>query len=259
MLFLEKQEEFVHDYYTYISDLIQQICVYENISFDIGLNIVNHIANCMRITINYEHTLVDLKAAPSFPKGTIPILGKSSETYTVRLDYYNHHSKSDIIIDYSCPNIKNLELHPIASKMVYIAPILYPISESKTTRTIDTLTTFIRTDLPRRRNLLDKLGTNHINRNNCFNKDELFKLYSSTKVLINIHQTDFHHTAEELRILPALACGVIVIAEDSPLKETIPYYESVIWVPYDEIVSKTHEVLENYEKHKQHHPWQLGH
>jgi hypothetical protein len=250
MLFLEKQEEYVSDYYNYISDLIQKICISENISLDISLNTVNHFPNCIRITINYEHTLVDSRAAQWFFKGSIPLINNPSETYTIRLENDHYHSKSDIIIDYSCPNIQNLESLLIASKMIYIAPMLYPICELETNRTIDTLTTFIRTDLPRRRKLLNELGSNHINRNNCFEKDELIKLYSSTKVLINIHQTDFHHTAEELRILPALACGVIVIAEDSPLKETIPYHESVIWVPYNEIVSKTKEVLENYEVYR---------
>lgn len=250
MIFLEKQEFFVDDYYTYINELIQQICISENISFDIALNTINHIPNSMRITINYEHTLVDSRAAQGFLKGSIPVINNPSETYTIRLGYHSHHVNSDIVIDYSCPNIKNLESYSIASKMVYIAPILYPICESQSIRTIDTLTTFIRPEFPRRKKLLDALGSNHINRTNCFGKDELFKLYSSTKVLINIHQTDFHHTAEELRILPALACGVIVIAEDSPLKETIPYYESVIWIPYDQIVSKTQEVLENYEVYR---------
>jgi hypothetical protein len=250
MIFLEKQESFVHEYYFYISQLIQQICVSEGILFDISLNTLAYIPKSMRITINYEHTLVDSKAEPSFPKGTIPMMSNPSETYTIRLGYHSHHVNSDIVIDYSCPNIKNLESYSIGSKMVYIAPILYPIFESLSIRNIDTLTTFIRPDYPRRQKLLNTLGSNHINRTDCFGKDELFRLYSSTKVLINIHQTDFHHTAEELRILPALACGVIVIAEDSPLKETIPYYESVIWVPYDQIVSKAHEVLENYEAYR---------
>jgi hypothetical protein len=252
MIFLEKQNSFVNHYYMYITELIQQICSTEGIVVDISLNTVTHIPKSIRVTINYEHTLVDSIAEPSFPKGTIPVLGKPSETYAVRmLGLYYDHSKSDIIIDYSCPNIKNLEFYPIVSKMVYIAPILYPICETQPTKTIDTLTTFTNLEFPRRQKLIDELGPNHINRNNCFEKDDLLKLYLSTKVLINVHQTEFHHTVEELRILPALACGVIVISEDSPLKETIPYYKSVIWVPYNEIVSKTHEVLENYESYRE--------
>ena len=251
MLLLQGPSLIIRDYYMYISELINKICISEGITCNISLNTVARIPNCIRITINYEHTLVDSIVAPTFPKGTIPIIDKPSETYAVRmldLDYFD--SKSHIIVDYSCPNIKNLESSLIKSKMVYVSPMIYPVYEKDSIRTIDTLTTFFNPNLPRRRKLLDILGDHHVNRNDCFNKDELFKLYTSTKILINIHQTEFHHTAEELRILPALACGVIVIAEDSPLKETIPYYESVIWVSYDQIVSKTREVFENYEVYR---------
>ena len=65
--------------------------------------------------------------------------------------------------------------------------------------------------------------------------------------MINIHQTDSHHTFEELRVLPALQCGVIVISESSPLIELIPYSDYVIWCPYDQIIDKANEVLNNYE------------
>ena len=67
------------------------------------------------------------------------------------------------------------------------------------------------------------------------------------KILINVHQTDHHHTFEELRVLPALLNGVIIISEDVPLKDKIPYNEFIIWSDYDKIVDKVKEVYENYE------------
>ena len=90
-------------------------------------------------------------------------------------------------------------------------------------------------------NLLVKTETN------CFDKKCLLELYQKNKILINVHQTDHHHTFEELRVLPALLNGVIIISEDVPLKDKIPYNEFIIWSDYDKIVDKVKEVYENYE------------
>jgi hypothetical protein len=65
--------------------------------------------------------------------------------------------------------------------------------------------------------------------------------------MLNIHQTPHHHTFEELRVLPALQNGVIVLAEESPLKELIPYHECIIWVSYDTILDVARDVLSRYD------------
>lgn len=88
---------------------------------------------------------------------------------------------------------------------------------------------------------------NYNNINNCFEHDELKNLYLNTKIIINIHQTDHHHTFEELRVLPALQCGVIVISEESPLYYMVPYNEMIIWCKYNDIVNMTKNVLANYD------------
>jgi hypothetical protein len=255
MLFMRSPEYYTLEYYTYVADLIRKICVDEHIDFDINLGLPPR-QDVMLITINHEHTLTDtLHDHNVIPTGGIPVIHHPDRKYLVKLDNFYLHSLADIMIDYSIPNIRNLEssssTSAIAAKSVYIAPILYPVCEEQTLRTIDTLTTFAFPELhPRRKQLLEKLGPTHVNRTNCFGKEELFDLYKSTKVILNIHQKEWHHTAEELRILPALACGVIVISEDSPLKETIPYHDSVIWVPYDQIISKAKEVLADYENYR---------
>ena len=87
----------------------------------------------------------------------------------------------------------------------------------------------------------------HTNINNCFGENEVEVLLKRTKILINIHQTPHHDTFEELRVLPALECGVIVIAEKSPLFETIPYHDLIIWTSYEDIIEKIKEVIINYE------------
>jgi hypothetical protein len=72
-------------------------------------------------------------------------------------------------------------------------------------------------------------------------------LLKNTKILINIHQTPHHDNLEELRCLPALLCGTLVIAEESPLKEYIPYSDYIIWTTYDNMLQTAHDVLINYE------------
>lgn len=86
-----------------------------------------------------------------------------------------------------------------------------------------------------------------MNINNCFDKNKLQNIYKNTKIIINIHQTPHHNSFEELRALPALECGVIVISENSPLNELIPYNNLIIWTNYDNIIDKVKEVINNYD------------
>ena len=67
------------------------------------------------------------------------------------------------------------------------------------------------------------------------------------RILVNVHQTDHHHTFEELRVLPALCNGVLIISEEVPLKEEIPYSESIIWSSYDRLPETIEKVKENYD------------
>jgi hypothetical protein len=69
----------------------------------------------------------------------------------------------------------------------------------------------------------------------------------NTKILVNVHQTDFHHSFEEFRCLPALLSRVIIISERPPLWETIPFHSFIIWCAYDEIVNTVQDVLGNYD------------
>jgi hypothetical protein len=169
----------------------------------------------------------------------------------------NNINTSDIIIDYSIPNIlnikSNIECEYIVKKMVYVAPLLYDLSlGTNVNRTINILTTFINTNEPRRKRLLqslDELQVQNKNINNCFNSDDLRSLYFNTKILINIHQTEHHHTFEELRVLPALLSGIIVISEESPLSDHIPYREFIIWADYSSIHTIAYDVLTRYEEY----------
>jgi hypothetical protein len=78
----------------------------------------------------------------------------------------------------------------------------------------------------------------------------LQKLYRDTRILVNVHQTDHHHTFEELRVLPALLCGVVVVSETVPLREEIPYHDFIVWCDYDQIIDTVRAVRDDYESYR---------
>ena len=92
--------------------------------------------------------------------------------------------------------------------------------------------------------LEQKLGSSY---KNFMGIEDLLPIYLDSKILINVHQTNNHLTIEEQRILPALMCGMVVISEDGPFRETIPYQEYIIWCSYEELEDKAQEVLDNYD------------
>jgi len=217
----------------------------------------------IRILYNYEHTLVrkgGRDTASAF-EGAISVLQNPTETYMIRIIDLDQFKTADLIIEYSKPNIENIKssfdtvLVELAKKLVYIAPCLYKPSFVKGTRSNQVITTFINDQEPRRKKLLYSLMTSRvscININNCFTKQKVQELYLKTKILINIHQTEHHNTFEELRVLPALLNGTIVISEVSPLSELVPYAKCVLWVPYEKIVATVKDVLARYDAvHKQ--------
>jgi hypothetical protein len=242
--------ENLDDYYQYIVELIKKVIEKKKIIITLGEENSENYENSIKIKINYEHTLVK-EGGRSVPDHTpFGDIKYGNKNYLVRIDRYGHLDDSNIIIDYSCPNIKNVKSCPIyesfSKKHIYISPSLYNVYFLKENRNITTLTTFINTCEPRRCKLLQNL-TNHINVNNCFETLSMINLLKNTKIIINIHQTPHHDTFEELRVLPALECGVIVISENSPLSELIPYNDLIIWSDYDTIIEKLKEVIENYD------------
>lgn len=279
-LYTEIDIFYVNSYIQYIIEIIKTIIISNDLKVNIILGNVNYSFNnnnkVIKININWEHTLVkrggrDIANNCHEGKVFTNDISDKGVKYLVRIDKYDDLNCANIIIDYSIPNIYNIYSSQLYNnfykKMVYISPVLfeyninhYEFNKFKN-RQIDVLTTFINLNEKRRKMLLDNIKTanlNHTNINNCFKTDDLEKLCLNTKILINIHQTDHHHTFEELRCLPALFAGVIVISEESPLNEMIPYNNLIIWTPFDKIIETVIKVTNNYEeyhnrifKHKQ--------
>ncbi len=249
---------YIKDYYNYVVKLVRKILTNNDYGINVLFNYHNNTPNNNKnivIGINFEHTLVKIggRSAENSSPGNISNMD-SDEKYLVRIDGYHNLINKNIIIDYSIPNLininKSLRYDDYYNKCIYISALLYKPYFNIDNRNIKLLTTFINTNEPRRFKLLENIknkNMEHININNCFEKKQLKALYRNTKIIINIHQTDHHHTFEELRVLPALLNGVIVIAENSPLHESIPYHKHVIWSSYDNILDKVIEVENNYE------------
>jgi len=260
-LYYNNTDTILNDYYQTIVSLLKSILTQHA---DLSINIIfgndiynfNNTNKTIRINFNYEHTLVKQggRGAHNAPIGSIK--DDTNVPYLVRIDRYDELNKADIIIDYSMPNIYNVAVSNIfqefSKKHIYISPSIYDTYHIKENRNINTLTTFVNIHEPRRYTLLETIkymDINHINVNNCFDKNALQTLYKNTKILINIHQTDHHHTFEEFRVLPALQCGVLVICEESPLSHLIPYNDYIIWASYDSIHAKVMEVLDSYDEY----------
>jgi len=264
MILTEDQPIYTKDYYDYCVSLLERCVKESQIQTTLVFSpILSTESKCIRILYNYEHTLVrkggrDTEGALD---GVIPVLQKSDEHYLIRIVGLSQLKTADIVIEYSKPNIENIKssiditLVELAKKLIYIAPCLYTPFFVKGTRTNQMITTFINDQEPRRKKLLFSLMMNKVsctNINNCFTKQKVQDLYRNTKILINIHQTEYHHTFEELRVLPALLNGTLVISELSPLSELVPYAKCVLWVPYEKIVATVKDVLTRYDEvHKQ--------
>lgn len=246
------------EYYVYCTNLFKEYL--DNNTCNLNINFGNTFFNfnnnnkTLNVTTQFEHTLVKSggRGITNEPKGKIPI---EDNFYHVRIADYDRLNKNDIIIEYSLPNIENVStsglFNEYSDKLIYISALLYKYEQPVMTgREINCVTLFYNIYEYRRKILLDNIkirNINSINITNCFTSQNLKYLYSKTKILLNIRQTDHHHTFEELRVLPALLNGVIVISEDVPLRELIPYNEFIIWCKYDSILDTMKEVEKNYE------------
>ncbi|MES2935048.1 MAG: glycosyltransferase [Pseudomonadota bacterium] len=258
-----KHPIFIREYYLYCVDLLRQVLASGGIPInvivgDYKVKFPNR-QSTIRVDIQFEHTLVksggrDSTAAVT---GNIPIHG-TRDCYLVRICNYDYLNSLDLIVDYSLPNISNIrasgEFASYTSKTILIHPLLYDADFGNSNRLGHIVTLFADCNQPRRKLFLEKSLNAGLPLNNVkgiFDKSALQKLYMNTKILVNMRQTEHHDTLEELRLLPALMCGVIIISEDAPLKELVPYSEFVIWSSYENMVDTIRSVYENYGEHYQ--------
>lgn len=209
----------------------------------------------IRIDVQYEHTLVKQggRDAEGAVKGKV--MASDGSLYLVRIAKFDHYLSMDGVIEYSIPNLENIRqaggYEKYLDKCFYISPLLYPVELAvlKNIRSKGVITTFNNENEPRRKIFLNHARSSGLaisNEKNRFDHTSIGELYGDTRILVNIRQTEHHHTFEELRVLPALLCGCLVISEDIPLRELIPYKDFIIWADMESIVDVILEVESNY-------------
>lgn len=204
-----------------------------------------------KFDIQPEHTLVKLggRSVDDIIYGDIDTLDGDSK-YLVRIPNYAYYNNLDCVMEYSIPNIINIEssseidFSEYLKKSIYIAAALYKEVDFEEYKRTKTITMFSSNPCPRRDKFKRKC-----NMQGFFTAESLKKVYNNTRIMVNVHQTDHHHTFEELRCLPALMNGVIIVSEDVPLKDKIPYSDYIVWAKYEDLEDKVKEVEDNYEKY----------
>jgi O-antigen/teichoic acid export membrane protein len=253
-----KKDIFTREYYFYCVELFRKVFSDVNLSLNVifGGDTVKfwNSKRTLKIDMQLEHTLVKPGGRDSSGAvaGKIPIKDRH-DFYLARLQNYDYLKTLDWVIEYSIPNMVNVResglFEDYCMKVVHVAPLLYDMDFNGKERTRDAITLFHDVYQPRRKFFLDKARELNLpleNVRGLFDKTDLKQLYKKTKILVNIHQTDHHDTFEELRILPALLCGVVIVSEDVPLKEHVPYSKFIVWSSYENMAATVKSVCDDY-------------
>lgn len=207
-----------------------------------------------RIGFQFEHTLVRPGGGDSAgaPPSRTPLAGGTG-VYLARLLHREALARCDAVIEYSHANRVHLErsggFEAHLARSIVVAPLLYRLDTGAGHRRQRMITLFSDEREGRRARFLDEAraaGLPLVNRRRAYAAGSLQRLLRDTRVLVNLRRSDDHHTIEELRILPALLCGVVVVSEDGPLRELLPYARHIVWAPREHLVETVRAVDADY-------------
>jgi hypothetical protein len=249
-------EVVIYDYYFYIRDLLRtDLCGVQKACFVLydcnSFHFLKIFLPIVRIRLQIEHTLVKPggRGAENAFLGNL-MIPNSEQQYLVRIADFEGLKKSSIVFDYSRINLYNIRsnqaLHVFLRKVFCINPALYPISTDVDGRE-GIITLFGNPEDSRRKLFLEDLSRHQIRYNNIrgiyFGIDSI---YRSVKIVINIRQTEYHDTLEELRVLPALRSGAIVVCEAAPYAVKTWYSKFIIWGSIDQLPKLIADTKKNY-------------
>lgn len=208
-------------------------------------------ANGYKILLQHEQTILsrNFPQEEAFPGG---IRENDEGCFLVRL--YGPEAgfvAADAVIDYSNTNIRNVLSSDKAflyeAKAQYVAPLLgnqKEISEPRPNGQVATM--FGSPHLGRRAKFLRELSESGVSVTNIREYDDYNIAFSDTSILLNYRQYNHFQTLEELRVLPALMRGVIVLSERGPLWEHVPFAQVLEAFDPGEIVSSIRDLQATY-------------
>lgn len=211
---------------------------FNNVSSPISVNFACNLKKDINIDFQYEHTII-----------------LEGNQYICKIHNYDYLNTMDYVLEYSNANIEHSKRCNISpeylNKLIYFPPLIYELSDDGE-RTKNIIT--IHNSNQRRHHIHNQIEMDYFHNivgYNVFDKNKIKSVLDNYKILVNIHQLDIHHTLEELRVLPSLLTGILIISEEVPYKEVIPYSKHIIWSTYDNLPNKINEVLLNYDEYRE--------
>jgi hypothetical protein len=226
----------LNEYYQYILNNITLFLTNNNVPYSVNFG-CEEISKDINLDFQYEHTFIK----------------NSNGGYDCTVHRFDKLIKLQSVFDYSNANVNHIKTSEYfknySDVFLYYPPLIYDISNKDSDNRFKNCLTIHNSTL-RRNDIHQKVSMDYYH-NICDGdlhcKNTMKNVMDEYKILVNIHQTDMYSTLEELRVLPALMTGILVISEDSPYKEHIPFSKHIIWSSYDDIVDTVNNVLENYD------------
>jgi hypothetical protein len=209
-------------------------------------------ARGIRVLIQHEQTIVVGEPDFAIEKESDFHWSKQGSKWVRLHGPLESFEDADWIVEYSAANNANVLdsdfAHLYSEKALYIAPLLgssrqYPIPRD----VAEVNTMFGSPDAGRRAAFLERAAEQGIEVTNLKGFQTIEQALGSTAVLVNIRQKEYFQTFEELRVLPALLQSVVVITEDAPYLDCVPYHEHIVRSSSENIAEALQWVIHNYQ------------
>jgi hypothetical protein len=201
-----------------------------------------------------------------FP-GKVPMVDRPGAFYDVRIVGLEAYSHFDVIVEYNQPNIENMRMSGyfahVLPRVVYIPPLFFDefqpglhqnttVGPRRRTSPYIEVLALMSNVSPRRKAAIERmrdLGLNVSVISNITGRIALSRLLLRTMVLVDMRLKADYQTVNELRLLPALQRGVVVVSETTPLLDSVAWRDYILWTHYDHLAVTVWEAVTNYDHH----------